>query len=520
MQETLLDELANVRRLRLHGEIAEALERQYGDRASERAPRLAQHYVESATLNRDHVSKAVEYSRLAGEQAERQAAWPEAVRHYAAALSFRTPETVEDAALLVASGRSCRYEGDYRGAWQQLSEASQLYRAHADAVGLAHAVAEIGPIVSPVARLHALADEALAVLGDADAELRAVLLAYRARGGFDESSQVAADMAAELSRQHHFPAVEAILGQRDGDIMIRSGRIGEGFRAYMEARTAALRGGLQSEADLDLNMALGAIAIQGDLDETTRVAGMFLEEDASQSRMFGNAGAAMLGNVGFLREEPIQKWDRATNTGSAWRTMVRGDVKRARDEIDSDYRDILQTPQIKPLQDASLAILHLADRNHEEARRFLEAALQGIGAVEIPVMKLSIQLGVAETTAALGDPDATGTLYEALAQIPQARCAGMALPSSADRVRGVMALSLGLLEEAEQWMARGLEWCERERCPVEAGRCLQGLAEVAERRGEREQALEYLDRAGELFSRHGAKLYLEQVLTKKAELRS
>jgi hypothetical protein len=44
---------------------------------------------------------------------------------------------------------------------------------------------------------------------------------------------------------------------------------------------------------------------------------------------------------------------------------------------------------------------------------------------------------------------------------------------------------------------------------------VQGLAEVAELHGEREQAMEYLDRAGELFSRHGAKLYLDQVLAKK-----
>ena len=66
----------------------------------------------------------------------------------------------------------------------------------------------------------------------------------------------------------------------------------------------------------------------------------------------------------------------------------------------------------------------------------------------------------------------------------------------------------------------GLEWAERERCPVEAGRCLQALAEVAEGRGELEQAMEYVDRAGQLFSRHGAKLYLDQVLAKKEILKA
>ena len=91
---------------------------------------------------------------------------------------------------------------------------------------------------------------------------------------------------------------------------------------------------------------------------------------------------------------------------------------------------------------------------------------------------------------------------------------------SLDVARGEAALALDLVDEAEHHFRTGLEWCERERCPVEVGRNLQGLAEVAERRGERERAMEHLDRAGELFSRHGAKLYLDQVLAKKEILKA
>ena len=94
------------------------------------------------------------------------------------------------------------------------------------------------------------------------------------------------------------------------------------------------------------------------------------------------------------------------------------------------------------------------------------------------------------------------------------------LGTGMDKVRGQFALRLDLIDEAEQHFRTGLEWCERERCPVEAGRCLQGLAELAERRGEHLEAMEQLDRAGELFSRHGAKLYLDQVLAKKEILRA
>lgn len=52
-------------------------------------------------------------------------------------------------------------------------------------------------------------------------------------------------------------------------------------------------------------------------------------------------------------------------------------------------------------------------------------------------------------------------------------------------------------------------------CRLGHGRCLKGLADVARRRGECEQAIEHLDRAGELIGRHGAKVYLDQVLAEK-----
>ena len=48
----------------------------------------------------------------------------------------------------------------------------------------------------------------------------------------------------------------------------------------------------------------------------------------------------------------------------------------------------------------------------------------------------------------------------------------------------------------------------------------EGLATVAERRGNADEARGHLDRAGDLFSRHGAKLYLDQVLAKKDILRA
>ena len=78
---------------------------------------------------------------------------------------------------------------------------------------------------------------------------------------------------------------------------------------------------------------------------------------------------------------------------------------------------------------------------------------------------------------------------------------------------------LALVGDAEQHFQAGLERSS-ERGVVGLAQNREGLAEVAERRGDHALAMQHLDTAGELFSRHGAKLYLDEVLAKKEFLRA
>jgi hypothetical protein len=86
--------------------------------------------------------------------------------------------------------------------------------------------------------------------------------------------------------------------------------------------------------------------------------------------------------------------------------------------------------------------------------------------------------------------------------------------------RGALALRLGEIDAAERHYLEGLDWARRPdvRFGLVEGRCLQGLADVAEARGEHSKAAEYLDAAGAKFAEYGAKLYLDQVLAKKSLL--
>ena len=93
MQETLLGELSTTRRVRLHGQVGEALERRWGARVDEHASRLALHFSESATVTPTHAAKAFQYLKLAGEQAEQSHGFAAAARYYALALDSAAPDT-------------------------------------------------------------------------------------------------------------------------------------------------------------------------------------------------------------------------------------------------------------------------------------------------------------------------------------------------------------------------------------------------------------------------------------------
>ena len=212
MQETLLAELSTTRRVPLHGQIGEALGARYGERADERASRLAQHFVESATLTQGHAARVARYSRMAAEQAEAQFAWGEAARLYEQCLSLVTeaPDRLgeDEAELLVAAATCYIHAADPRAGLRHTTHARDIYRDRGDPTGFARATLiplTIGVELDPE-QWRAPIDEALSLLNDGDPHLRAELLFRRAgRGLFgDEEGVRAAHEASELAKRHNF----------------------------------------------------------------------------------------------------------------------------------------------------------------------------------------------------------------------------------------------------------------------------------------------------------------------------
>jgi hypothetical protein len=95
-RQTLYEELIAPRRLRLHQEVARAMERQYAARLDEHAAELAEHFSQSTDPL--DLAKAVKYGELAARRAIAVYAYAEAARHLERALQVQEVVDPDDRA--------------------------------------------------------------------------------------------------------------------------------------------------------------------------------------------------------------------------------------------------------------------------------------------------------------------------------------------------------------------------------------------------------------------------------------
>ncbi len=542
MQETLLDELSTTRRVRLHGQVGEALERRWGDSlAAERAPRLAHHFVEAAMLGPGQARKAVLYSKLAAEQAEAQSAYDEAARHYESCLTLVTEADdrlgEDEAALLAALGRCHRNSNRQRDAWRSLMRAITIYRQRDDPQGVATTTLEAALVVAPADRHRANLTAALDLLGQGDPHLEARLLSqllWSQPPGTSERGLTRQRLTA-LSAAHGFDDIEADLLQDAAREAFRERNVDEGARLSRAAfqRFDAL--GRTAEAVRILgNLGEQLLSPYGRLDDAKEV----VEEARAyagrhhirywEDNTTLHLAAVLLARCEFQAfdellsgEDSRPNWNRANLR--AMRAEMAGDLSRASALLPdvslagglSDWMSNIHSLRARVLWEAA----DIEAARFEFSRlREVEDALPGPRVDGVLVSGPSIA-GVDEALPFLAD---AAFMHAAATWALQAPVADFKFNYRANRsIPGVLARVLlheGHIEKAEEYFRIALEWCERERCPVEAGRCLLGLAEVAERRGETREALAHLDRAIALFQQHGARLYLDRALALKLRL--
>ncbi len=534
MQETLLAELSTTRRVRMHGQVADVIEARYGGRAEEQAARLAKHYRESASMNPSHAEKALHYSSIAGRAAAAVAAWSEAARHLEAAIALvdehLVPQPVDFAELLTLLGRAKRQEGDARPGWRALMRARESFREHNDPAGVVEATLEALTYLAPPERTLSILDEAAQMLPDDALAMRATLAAERLR------LRAAWGGATALEIQSELPAVtqlvdtagsdyaRAVLVEAYGALAHRSGdavRISD----LMSASREYERLGYADRAAYARLYLAQYYCLAGDLDsavESSRDGVSFARRVGATAPLRGFL--RVLGGVALARSDSSLASiiaDQRSVPGNWYGAQIEARLLERRAEFTKALK-LVHPPPDDPRPDAVGATAgdraRILANDGEDERAAAELALWELNYDRVQFADDAI--------VRVGGTDAARSAYARLRSpegdgIREVEAAWVRLSeygTSQDRMRGDLALRLELVDEAEQHFVTGLEFCERERCDIEAGRCHQGLAELAERRGDIEEARVHLDAAGALFAKHGAKLYLEQVLAKKSVL--
>jgi class 3 adenylate cyclase len=182
MRSALYEELTTNRRVRMHAQVAAALEARHAHRLDEHLDELAYHFAEGALAG--DANKAIEYARRAGARADRELAFESAAMQYERALGAMelvdVPDPTVNCDIELALARALYNAGDER-----LHDAVFAAAASARALGDAERLANAALILTMTGgtsnagldpELVALLEEALDLVGDAPTGLRARLL--------------------------------------------------------------------------------------------------------------------------------------------------------------------------------------------------------------------------------------------------------------------------------------------------------------------------------------------------------
>ena len=227
IRQTLYGELSGPRRVLLHREIGESLERLYAQNADAHLPELAHHFYQAAPGG--DVQKAIEYARRAGDRAITVAAWEEAASNYERALqAFELHGSLAGAEacdVLLALGQVRVWMGSSDESRDSYRRAAALSREMND--GERFALAAIG--IAQVISVGLINPEYVAVLREALDRLPAGTDALRAR------------LLARLGQEMYF-GEQAICDQLTTEAVAVARESGD-KRALAEALSARAFGG-------------------------------------------------------------------------------------------------------------------------------------------------------------------------------------------------------------------------------------------------------------------------------------
>ena len=549
VRETLYDELSATRRVRLHRQIGEVLESLYGANLEQHLAELAYHFFEAVPGGEP--DKAIEYATRAAEGATALLAYEEAATQYQRALqALELKEAYEPqrCELLLALGEAQMKAGDVPKGKETLHAAAEVARGVRAPEQLARAALGFGGAggVTGVVdeSLVNLLQEALGALGARDTALRARVLGRLAQALHYSASPAQRE---SLSRE----AVE--VARRVGD---------KPALAYaLITRQSALWGPGNLEDRLSAATEVLALAEEADDRETalwarqSRLADLLEKGDMAAVDAEIKAGARLAGElrqpwylwwIGWWRamrallegrfEEAERLARQALAIGQRVQEqnalqifavqlfLLRREQGRLK-ELEAVVKAFVEQGPAVPAWRCALAYAHSELSWEQEARsEFERLAVNNFGDLPKDGLWLIALALLSEVCAVLRDVRRAQTLFDLL--LPYAGrnivvgnsvgCAG-----SASHYLGHLAATMSRWEDAEAHFEAALQFNARMGARPWLAHTQHEYAEMLLARGrpgDREKALELLDRASDTAQELGMKSLIEKVLALKLKV--
>ncbi len=515
INHTLYEDLGATRRARLHRRVAEALEKLCGDEPGARVAELANHWA-AATAAVD-ASKALDYSRRAGQRALEELAPDEAMRWFRQALELHghlaEPDPGTRCDLLIGLGEAQRQVGD-RDFRETLLEASEIARALSDGDRLAQAaVANNRGFMSSAGltdeEVIAALEAALELTGEGDLDRRATLISLlaleliwagdleRRRQLAKEAEQLARKSGSErtlawvLWRRFNPIAVPETLSQRAadmGELRRIADQLGDPYLRFF----AALYSSTQAFETGDRAL------LEGELTRLNEIAEELGQPVPRWSARWIAAVQAFL--AGHLDEAEMHAEEAAQVAADSGQpdalTFYTGQLEMIRwaqdrlDELEETFaQGVEDNPDLSPYR-AMLAVIYANTGKGDEARDLLEGvAARGFEDVPQEMLWLTTIVQWAEVAAAVGHAEAAAKLYAMLEPwADQFPCMSIATWMPVAHYLGLLATTLERWDDAESHFARALEREEEFETPVFAACTQLAWGDMLLRRGRPEDA--------------------------------
>jgi len=547
MRQTLYSELNTPRRVRVHRQVGEAMERVYAANLEPHLPALAHHFFQGAPGG--DVDKAIDYATRAAARALSLTAYEEAAGLYDIALQAHElkgrPDESQRCELLLALGEAHNKAGDRDRAKEVFLRASGTARKLRDAVRLARAAIGFGgppwaAFGASDERLVSLLEEALEAIDEDESALRARMLGRLAIDAF---------FSNDLSKAQEVSAKAVAVARRTGDASGLADALWSRFLAFWgeggkEQSAAALELAQVAEQAGDkereiwghftryvvLFQAGDAPGTDGEVEHFARLAeelrrpvyyGWTLVYRASRAVAYGRYAEAER-----LIEEILPLAERSQDeTMIEFRILLLAQLRRDQrrlEEAESLYDELAERFAAVPAWRAPLAHLYCDMAREADARdEFERLAADGFTGVLDSVSGWSVAaVYLAETCARLADQARAEVLYEAL--LPYAGTNPMLGPlaneSAVSRQLGVLATVTQRWGEAELHFEDALAMSTKMGArPILAWTQCQ-YADMLVRRDERgdcEKALRLLAEALNTAQELGMKLLTEKALALK-----